>query len=218
MKRWIPFAIVMAVALAGVVGGVILYKSHRPELASSAVATVSSGVLEHSKGPSDAAITLEEFGDFQCPPCGQLSEPLNQIERDYRNKVRLVFRQLPLPNHIFGRAAAAAAEAAGLQGKFWEMHDVLYREQSLWSKADNVRPIFESYARIVNLDVTRFQRDLDSAEVKTRIAADEQRAADLSISVTPTILLNGKRVAGKSLNPAGLRAEIEAILSAPKSK
>src|SRR5207237_6494517 len=102
----------------------------------------------HILGNPDAPVTLEEFGDFQCPPCGILSGPINQLEQDYRPRLRVLFRPFPLTMHRHPREAALASEAAGRQGRFWQMHDVLYREQAGWREAADVRPVCESYARL----------------------------------------------------------------------
>jgi protein-disulfide isomerase len=141
MRRYLAFVIVTAVALATLVTGAILYRAKRlPALTipgNSALGKVDADSI-HVLGARDAPVTLMEFGDFQCPPCANLAEPINQIERDYRSRVRVVFRHLPLANHQHAREAALASEAAGLQGRFWEMHDLLYREQSVWGSAPDV--------------------------------------------------------------------------------
>src|SRR5438045_961992 len=109
----------------------------------------------HVHGPAKAPITFEEFADFQCPPCAALSEPINQMEHDYQSQLRVIFRNFPLAVHAHALEAAYAAEAAALQGKFWEMHDVLYREQSSWAKAPDVGVLFTSYAGVIGLDLGR---------------------------------------------------------------
>src|SRR4029077_80833 len=116
----------------------------------------------------DAPVTLDEFGDFECPPCGKLSEPINELERDFNPKLRVVFHHFPLPNHKYAGQAACAAEAAGLQGKFWQMHDELYREQAVWANSSDARSIFNAYAAYIGLDAQRFKTDMDSDEVKAR--------------------------------------------------
>src|SRR5213075_48003 len=127
MKRYLPFFIVGTVALVTLASGALLYWAKRlPALtiAENSVAPRAGGAESgHVRGRSDAPVTIIEFGDFQCPPCANLSEPINQLERDYRSRLRVVFRHLPLANHQHAREAALASEAAGLQGRFWEMHD-----------------------------------------------------------------------------------------------
>ena len=172
----------------------------------------------HLLGPKDAPVTLEEFGDFQCPPCGALSDPINRLQQDYGAQLRVIFRHLPLAAHKHAREAAYAAEAADMQGRFWQMHDLLYREQSVWSKAVDVQPLFNSYAGILGLDVDRFKKDIESEKVRERVASDQKKGAAIGVQNTPTIFVNNHAVAPTALNPADLRAAIdEAVKSAKPS-
>ncbi|PYK62143.1 MAG: disulfide bond formation protein DsbA [Verrucomicrobia bacterium] len=220
MNRYAPIIIVAIVGLAAVAAGVVLYRVYKPQVLAVSQEQAKKGEIEsvHVRGAADAPVTLEEFGDFQCPPCGALSEPLNQLEGDYGTKMRFVFRQFPLANHANAKPAAYAAEAAGLQGRFWEMHDLLYREQANWSKTTDPAELLLSYARIVGLNTAKFQKDINSEEVKERVAADQKRAVELGVHLTPTIFVNGKSIVGPSLNPTGLRAAVEAALAEMPSK
>ena len=166
----------------------------------------------HVRGPAEASVTLEEFGDFQCPPCGRLAEAINQIERDYHPHLRVIFRDFPLAVHTHAHEAALAAEAAGLQGRFWEMHDLLYREQSAWSTALDAQLLFERYAGMIGLDVPRFKKDMASEQVKTRIAADQREGTSLGVTSTPSIFVNGQPLPPSSVNPSRLRAAIDAAI------
>ena len=221
MNRSLPIIIVAIVAVVAIGSGVALYRAKsQPVLTPAAPKEASSPAqaaaeLVTSRGPANASVTLEEFGDFQCPPCGRFSEPINDIARDYKDKLRIVFRELPLAMHQHARAAAEAAEAAGLQGKFWQMHDLLYREQEEWTKASDARPIFNSYAGVLGLNIARFTKDMSGPQVLERLASDAARAQRLGVTNTPTIFVNGTQVAGTSLNPGGVRAAIDAAL-APK--
>jgi len=210
MNRYAPIIIVAIVGLAAVAAGVVLYRVYKPQVLAVSQEQAKKGEIEsvHVRGAADAPVTLEEFGDFQCPPCGALSEPLNQLEGDYGTKMRFVFRQFPLANHTNAKPAAYAAEAAGLQGRFWQMHDLLYREQANWSKTTDPAELFLSYARIVGLNTAKFQKDINSEEVKERVA----------VHLTPTIFVNGKSIVGPSLNPTGLRAAVEAAIAEMPSR
>src|SRR5437868_3452028 len=169
----------------------------------------------HARGAANAAVTLEEYGDFQCPPCGGLEAPLQQIERDYASSLRVIFRNFPFTIHEHAHEAAYAAEAAGLQGRFWEMHDLLYREQSVWSNEADVRSLFESYAGMLRLNVDRFKKDMQSEQVEEHVASDQKRGATLGVHTTPTVFLNDRALAPISLNPAGLHAAIDAAINTP---
>jgi protein-disulfide isomerase len=217
MRRYLPFVIVTAVALLAVGSGAMLYRAKRPrvltipnENASKTNATESS----HVRGQPNAPVTLEEFGDFQCPPCGVLAGPIKQIEHDYQPRLRVIFHHFPLITHQHAREAAWAAEAAGLQGHFWEMHDLLYREQSVWSKASDVRPLFNDYAGILGLNIDRFKKDMESDKVKTRVDLDQHKGAELGLQNTPTIFINNRVVAPNAMAPADLRAAVDAAIKA----
>jgi protein-disulfide isomerase len=216
MRRYLPFIIVAVVGLITLASGTMLYRAKR--VAVSPTSKIERGLEKrgdksaHILGKADAPVTLEEFGDFECPPCGNLAEPINQLERDYRGRLCVIFRNFPLPNHQHAQEAALAAEAAGVQGRFWQMHDVLYREQALWSKAPDVRSLFKAYAGTIGVNVAQFEKDLDSEEVKKRVAADQQQGAVVGVTTTPTIFINDRTVPVTALNPTGLRAAVDAAL------
>jgi protein-disulfide isomerase len=129
--------------------------------------------------------------------------------------LRVIFRHFPLPNHVHAREAAFASEAAGLQGRFWEMHDLLYREQSVWSKAADVQLLFNSYAGILGLNIDRFKKDMEGEQVKVRVASDQKHGDAVGVNTTPTVFLNDRALVPTSLNPAGLHAAIDAAMNAP---
>lgn len=196
----------------------MLYRAKGLPVLTIAKNHVASGMDEaesiHVLGNPDAPVTLEEFGDFQCPPCGMLSGPINQLEQDYRPRLRVIFRHFPLTMHRHAREAALASEAAGQQGRFWQMHDVLYREQALWSEAADVRPVFDAYAGTLGLKIDRFKKDMESEEVKRRVDADHLRGTALGITITPTLFINDRALPNASLNPASLHAAVEAAMNA----
>ena len=218
MKRFLPFVIVGAVAVITLGGGTMLYHAKgRPllTLSRNPLAPGKSGSESmHIRGQSDAPVTLEEYGDFECPPCGKLSEPINKLEQDYHSRLRIIFHHFPFVTHPHARAAALASEAAGLQGRFWEMHDLLYREQANWSKAADAQSLFDSYAGMLGLKVDRFKKDMESDEAKRKIDADQQQGAALGVTVTPTIFINNRALPPTSLNETGLRAAVEAAMKA----
>ncbi len=222
MKRYLPFVIIAAVALATLVSGAMLYRAKRlPALAipeNSTTSAMGGTEMVHVRGRADAPVTLVEFGDFQCPPCATLADPINKFEREYASRLRVVFRHLPLANHQHAREAALASEAAGLQGRFWEMHDLLYREQSVWSKAPDVRVLFNAYAGMLGLNIDRFRKDMESEQAKARVKSDEHQAAALGLANTPTIFINDRRVPPARLNPSGLRIAINAATNEKASK
>jgi len=171
----------------------------------------------HTLGPATAPVHLEEFGDFQCPPCGMFHPILEQMHEEFGNRLHITFREYPLPNHQHAVAAASAAEAAGIQGKFWEMHDLLYENQDAWKDVFDVRPIFEGYAKKIGIDVERYKRDLDGNLVGQRIFQDGRRGHSLGVSGTPTVFINGREVPFENLPAEKLRLVITKELQAAGS-
>src|SRR5216110_1490947 len=220
MKRYLPFVIVAVVALATIGSGAMLYHAKKPHVLSipeDKIAAKSGTDSAHIRGNPDAPVTLEEYGDFQCPPCGMFATFVGQLEKEYDSRLRVVFRNFPLGVHEHAREAALAAEAAGLQGHFWEMHDVLYREQSAWSKAPNARELFESYAGTLGLNMDQFNKDMDSEKARERVDSDHALGDSLGIKVTPTLFINKRPLESQEKSPEGVRAAINAALE-EKSK
>src|SRR6266496_3123052 len=216
MKRYLPFFIVGMVALVTLASGTLVYRAKRlPALAipeSSTTSAMGGTEMVHVRGRTDAPVTLVEFGDFQCPPCATLADPVNKLEQEYPSRLRLVFRNFPLQNHKHAREAALAAEAAGLQGRFWEMHDLLYREQAVWSNADNVPELFNGYAGMIGLNLDQFKKDMDGEKTKARVDSDHERGNSLGVQSTPTVFINNRQLGPNDRTPDGLRATIDAAL------
>jgi len=222
MKRYLPFVIVAAAAVVTLGSGAILYQAKRPHLRSirenSSLSAKSDTESLHIRGNPNAPVTLEEFGDFQCPPCSNFASFSEELLKQYDSRLRVVFRNFPLSLHEHAREASLAAEAAGLQGRFWEMHDVLYREQAAWSKAPNARELFESYAGTIGLNLDQFKTDVDSEQVRAKVDSDHALGDFLGVKLTPTLFINHQPVDPKDKNPAGVRAAINAALAEkPKS-
>jgi protein-disulfide isomerase len=144
-----------------------------------------------AKGPKSAPVVLVEYSDFQCPFCARVHPTLEQVEREYGDKVRIVFKHLPLSIHPKAPAAHAAAQAAALQGKFWEMHDKIFENQREMSEEKYVE-----WAGELGLDVDRFKRDVASAKVRQQIESDKREAAALGVSGTPSFFVNGRFLSG----------------------
>ena len=143
------------------------------------------------RGNPDAKLAIVEFSDFQCPFCGRVEPTLAQIEKQYGDQIKVVFKHLPLSIHPKAPAAHAAAEAAHLQGKFWEMHDLIFADQKGMSEDRYLQ-----YAKQIGLDVDKFKADLASDEVKKRVAADVSEAGKLGVSGTPAFFVNGRFISG----------------------
>ena len=170
-----------------------------------------------SRGMPTARVTVEEFSDFQCPACGNLEPGLRRVMKDYEDRARFVFRNYPLQMHKYAFLASRAAEAAGTQGTFWEMHDMLYDNQKEWSDSMEPRVQFDSYATRLGLDVQKFKADMERQDLAERVKADMLRGNTLGVKGTPTVYLNGRElVPGQLVTEDILRREIEAALGQPK--
>ncbi len=212
MRRSLPLAIIGAVLLTAVGSGLLLFRAKNSSTPIKIAAGKPGGEPSHIRGSAQARVTLEEFGDFQCMPCGFLAATLLKVEHDYATSVRVIFRHFPLGNHAHAFTAACAAEAAGLQGRFWEMHDLLFQNARHWSK-ENPRGFFDGYAATLGLDVERFKKDMESEQVKARIRADQERGASIGVDRTPILFLTGVQIPYTSLDAPDLRRAIDAELS-----
>ncbi len=148
---------------------------------------------DHIRGPAKAPVTLVEYGDFECPYCGQAHTILQAIEEQMDDQLRLVFRHFPLTNmHPHAEHAAEAAEAAGAQGRFWEMHDLLFENQDALDDRDLV-----NYAAELGLDARRVASDIVSGAHENRIRQDLISGARSEVNGTPSFFINGTRYDGE---------------------
>lgn len=144
---------------------------------------------DHSSGPEDAPVTLVEYGDYECPSCGAAHPVVQEVQRVLGPKLRFVFRNFPLAQiHPHAKQAAEAAEAAGAQGKFWEMHDVIFENQDALEDADLLR-----YASSLSLDADRFAAELSTGVYTSRVRADFRSGVRSGVNGTPTFFINGAR-------------------------
>jgi protein-disulfide isomerase len=139
---------------------------------------------------------------------------LQQMHDEFGNRLSITFREFPLATHQHALAAASAAEAAGIQGKFWPMHDLIYEQQNSWKTQFDVRPIFESYAKQIGLDVERYKLDMGGDLVAQRIFQDGRRGHSLGVGGTPTVFINGREVPFENLPAEKLRLVIMKELQA----
>src|ERR1041385_6443201 len=168
-NRTLAFGIIAAVLIGAVIAGVLLFRARQTPPGLQVATTTKPGAQPpHLRGDPKAPVTLEEFGDFECVPCFILWPALKNLEKDYGEKLAVIFRNNPMPQHSKALDGARAAEAAGLQGKFWEMHDLLYLQRSEWTRATDLRTQFAELARHLNLDVDRFNKDFMGDEVAKR--------------------------------------------------
>jgi protein-disulfide isomerase len=240
MRRKLPIIIIAVVLIAALAGGALLMRSSgtsttQPNLAQMppTVSTKSAPATTeqprpaaapanlqnaHVRGRADAPVLIEEYGDFQCPPCGFLHPILKRLEGEYETQVRVAFRHYPLrAMHKHAAEAARAAEAAALQGKFWQMHDLLFEKQNEWKDAPAARPLILNYARTLGLDLGKFTQDIDSAAISNRVMNDEAQGSARGVTGTPTVFINGREIPFEVVTKyESFRAAIERELAAAK--
>ncbi len=154
---------------------------------------------EWQQGPSDAKVTLVEYADFECPACAAYHPVLKEVKEAFKNELRFVYRHFPLPMHRNAVAASLAAEAAGKQGKFWEMSDLLYAKQKEWDKKTSEdRGMFEKYATELGLNLEQFKTDMQNDELRKKIEAQRSSGDDLNVRGTPSFFLNGESITNPS--------------------
>ncbi len=150
---------------------------------------------DHIRGSETATVTLVEYGDFQCPACAYYHPLIEQlITSNSSTTLRFVFRHFPLTNHANAMPAAQSAEAAGKQGKFWEMYSMIYENQKAWESSTTAKNIFIGYAKELGLDEAKFMADYESDETKNKISNDHRGGLKAGVNSTPTFFVNGKKI------------------------
>ena len=163
---------------------------------------------DHAQGPASAPVTLVEYGDFECPTCGQAYPIVKQVQKHFGDQLRFVFRQFPLEQHPMAEPAAETSEFAAAQGKFWPMHDGLYENQ------DNLGPeLFATLAKKLHLDSKALDKALEDGEFQDRVTADLEGGEASGVGGTPTFYINGRQHEG-SFDAATLIRSIEAAMKA----
>ncbi len=154
--------------------------------------TVSAG--DWTKGAQNPKVTLVEYSDFQCPACGAYFPMIEQAVTEYGDRLSFTYRHFPLTQHKNALVASYASEAAGNQGKFWEMHKIIFEHQTDWAEENNASEIFEGYAQELKLDLARFKTDVSSTETKDAVAHDKETGQRSGVDSTPSFYLNGKKM------------------------
>lgn len=227
----LPFVIIGIVLLVAIVGGWYLYSSSNKK---SPVANVNKNTAPNAarpnntplvsnvqgaqppnfKGAQNSSVVVEEFADYQCPTCATMHPVMNEVSSAYGSRIKFIYRNFPLTQiHKNAYEAAVSAEAAGLQGKFWDMQNLIFQNQKTWSNVENVRPVFEGYAQTLGIDVEKFKTDVAGLAAKQRVDADIQRAQSLRVSSTPTVLINGVAVPFEQMTIDGMKRIIDAELA-----
>jgi protein-disulfide isomerase len=209
MKRYLPFVIIGAVLVLALGAGALMFRSSQSQSQSPTPTPALASASPQGAPAAKGIVTVEEFGDYQCPPCGMVHPMLKKLKSEFGPRVRFIFYHLPLTQvHKNALDAAHAAVAASLQGRFWEMHDLLYDNQKEWAEAPNLRPYAVGFASQLGLDVARFTRDMDSPQVDAKVQADIQSAASRGVNATPTIFIDGQMFDNDKMSLENLRKEV----------
>jgi protein-disulfide isomerase len=168
---------------------------------------------DHVLGNPAATVQIIEYADFQCPGCAAFHPIVKQVVSEYGDKIAYTYRHYPLPQHQHAKIMAYAAEAAGLQGKFWEMSDFIYTNQRVWSPLISVNKTISEYATKLALNIPQFENEIDSSSTKDQVDADYRSGGAYGVNSTPTFFLNGTKISlPRSLDD--FKAVIDAALLA----
>ncbi len=208
---WSVFLIVLALIVWGL--GVAMKKSANLPVGQNLGAPAPISASDHVRGPANAQVTLIEYSDFQCPACETYYPVVSKLLTDSTTTIQFVYRHFPLSQHPNAIPASMASEAAGAQGKFWEMYDLLFSNHADWTELSDPTAIFVKYATQLGLNVPQFTTDLASSTLKDKITSQNDEGISLGIDSTPTFFVNGKAI----VNPQGYEAFQTIIDTAAKS-
>lgn len=201
---------IAAVVIAGAV--LLFFKGNAPEYTKPADAGLLVRDGSNMTGSKTAKVTLVEFGDYQCPFCGAINPAIEKLLADNKDNkdFNFVYRNFPLPQHQHAKISAEAAEAAGAQGKFWEMHDKIFDNQNAWTGNSQPLDVFTGFAQELGLDVNKFRDDVQNNRFQNKINTDLDDGNALGVNSTPTLYLNGIRTDASDYE--GLKKAVEEAL------
>lgn len=233
----LPVMIIGLVLIVGLIAAWWFYSTSKPTPPANATTANSNNkkptgtpvnvppgaIPPNMAGSPTALVTVEEFADYQCPTCAATHPLMNEVKSLYGSRIKFIYRNFPLaiPAHDKTYDASVAAEAAGLQGKFWDMQNLLFTNQQVWTANPGYKQIWNEYAQKLGIDVTKFQNDMAGLAAKLRVDEDLKRGRALNINSTPTIFVNGITVEPRDFNINGMKTIIDGELqkaAAPNSQ
>ena len=196
LKRTAMWVLVIGV----LIGSVLALYNYGGSSGTTAMIVDAVNPTDQVFGTPDSKVILIEYGDFQCPACAQYEPIVQKVRTDYADKIAFVYRHFPLSQHKNAKITAYASEAAGKQGKFWEMHDIIYDGQNAWANLSNdkAKEVMIKYADTIGLDLKLFAEQIDSSEIKDKVQADNNGGLKAGVNSTPTFILNGKKLQPRS--------------------
>lgn len=191
---WTGFVVIIGLIIWGMVAA-----SNKAERESSMVAPIDAVTSsDWVKGNTSSTVVLIEYSDFQCPACASYMPLVEKVFAENSSRMMIVSRHFPLTQHPNAIPAAKASEASGAQGKFWEMHDMLFTKQADWAGSKDAKVIFTGYAEKLGLDMAKFATDYESKETSDKIALSLKSGLKAGVVSTPTFYLNGKKIQPKN--------------------
>jgi protein-disulfide isomerase len=190
---------ISVVTLVLVIGAALMFGGTSSSSTQNAQPIKNTSALVHKDSHeinAHSKVTLVEFGDFQCPACGAEYPIVTQLLQTYKGKINYVFRNFPLPQHQNSHIAAEAAEAAGAQGNFFGMYNLLYSNQNTWADSTDPMKYFTQYAKALHLNIQKFTSDVNGQKYANKIQQDINDGYAVSVDATPTFFLNGVPIQG----------------------
>lgn len=193
MKRVWSWTLVVLFIVGGVFG-MIKLATQTGSSGSASGGSVVTAVSSSDWKKGNGQVLLMEYSDFECPACAAYFPFVKRLAGELGNEMQLVYRHFPLPQHQNAERAARVAEAAGLQGKFWEMHDMIFENQKKWAGNGDAEETFLGYGKILGLDVDRLKSDMNSESIKNKVKENRSSGLDAGVNSTPTFFVNGKKI------------------------
>jgi len=181
-------------------------------LALLSITLIVQPVSAQQEQESGAKVILTEYSDYQCPACGYFHPIVEKLKAEYGDKLKVNYRYFPLNSHQFAALAARAAEAARNQGKFKQMHDLLFENQRYWSSSGNPMPIFMDFARDLDLDLDQFREELNSGETQRVVMEEKRKGQNRGVNSTPTFFINGDKLDSLPRSYESFRAIIDSYM------
>jgi protein-disulfide isomerase len=207
------FLVIMAIIVTAFIG-LFVFSGSGQEDGDSAGSTSN-----HTKGGNSKGVELVVFKDFQCGPCALFTTIDSQVFDKYQDEISFTFKHYPIPTGSNSVAAHRAAESAGVQGKFWEMYEILFSRQQQWGESQSAKSIFETYAQELNLDLAKFDEDFVAEATNSTINADKQEGSNLGVTGTPTYFLNGQALEGEEIQTVeGFSQKIDEAIAASENQ
>lgn len=190
----LPFILVIVAISVAILFGFSAYSSNSSAASGKQSVSIIVEQQDRTYGKKDAKVVLVEYLDFECEACAAAFPMVQKIKEEYKDRILFVTRYFPLSGHKSSRVAAYAVEAAGRQGKYWEMHDIVFQKQTEWSNSQDPKGTLQSYALSLGLNMEEYKSYTISAETQNRIQRDLDSGNKAGVEGTPTFFLNGRKI------------------------